>query len=50
VEATPKGYNFQVRVTTGHEHEAKEAQLKKKPNRLGLMVLKLLGLRPKAKG
>jgi hypothetical protein len=44
-EANPKGYNFQVRVTSGHEAAAKEAEMTKKPNRFGMFVLKLLGFR-----
>jgi hypothetical protein len=46
VEANPRGYNFQVPVTDGHEAEAKAAQMKKKPNRIGRFVLALLGYRP----
>ena len=42
-EANPKGYNFQVRVTSGHEAEAKAAEMAKKPNRLGMLIVKLLG-------
>ncbi len=42
-EANPKGYNFQVRVTSGHEVEAKAAEMAKKPNRLGMLIVKLLG-------
>jgi len=42
-EANPKGYNFQVRVTNGHEAEAKAAEMAKKPNRLGMFIVKLLG-------
>jgi hypothetical protein len=42
-EANPKGYNFQVRVTGGHEAEAKAAEMAKKPNRLGMFIVKLLG-------
>ncbi len=42
-EANPKGYNFQVRVTRGHEAEAKAAESAKKPNRLGMLLVKLLG-------
>jgi hypothetical protein len=42
-EANPKGYNFQVRVTHGHEAEAKAAEMAKKPNRLGIFIVKLLG-------
>jgi hypothetical protein len=34
-----------VRVTDGHEAEAKAAQLRKRPNRVGLFLLKMLGLR-----
>jgi hypothetical protein len=45
MEANPKGYNFQVRVTKGHEAEAKAAQRKKRPNRLGKFVLRILGFR-----
>jgi hypothetical protein len=47
VEANPKGYNFQVRVTDGHEAEAKAAQMKKKPNRIGRLLLAMLGYRPR---
>jgi hypothetical protein len=32
-----------VRVTDGHEAEAKAAQLRKRPNRIGLFFLKVLG-------
>jgi hypothetical protein len=45
VEANPKGYNFQVRVTTGHEAEAKTAQRKKRPSRVGKFVLQMLRFR-----
>ena len=34
-----------VRVTDGHEAEAKAAQLRKPPNRIGLLILRLLGFR-----
>lgn len=34
-----------VRVTDGHEAEAKAAQLRKRPNRIGLLFLRLLGFR-----
>jgi hypothetical protein len=34
-----------VRVTDGHEAEAKAAQLRKRPNRIGIFLLKLLGFR-----
>jgi hypothetical protein len=44
-EANPKGYNFQVHVTSGHEAEAKAAELAKKPNRLGMLILRLLGFK-----
>jgi hypothetical protein len=44
-EANPKGYNFQVHVTSGHEAEAKAAELAKKPNRFGMLVLRLLGFK-----
>jgi hypothetical protein len=37
------GRNYHV--TGGHEKEAEAAELAKKPNRLGLLVLRLLGLR-----
>jgi hypothetical protein len=47
VEANPRGYNFQVHVTDGHEAEAKAAQMKKKPNRLGRLFLAMLGYRPR---
>jgi hypothetical protein len=46
-EANPKGYNFQVTVTSGHEAEAKAAEMAKKPNRLGMVVVRWLGLKPK---
>jgi hypothetical protein len=45
VEANPKGYNFPVHVTKGHEHEAVEAQRRQKPSRIGKLILKLLGFR-----
>jgi hypothetical protein len=45
VEANPKGYNFPVHVTTGHEHEAMETQRRKKPSRVGRLVLKMLGFK-----
>jgi hypothetical protein len=45
VEANPKGYNFAVHVTKGHEQEAQEAQRRKKPSRLGRLVLKVLGFK-----
>ncbi len=45
MEANPKGYNFAVHVTKGHEAEAMAAQRKRKPTRIGLFVLKLLGFR-----
>jgi hypothetical protein len=34
-----------IRVTDGHEAEAKAAQLRKRPNRIGLFFLRMLGLR-----
>jgi hypothetical protein len=34
-----------IRVTDGHEAEAKAAQSRKPPNRIGLFCLRLLGLR-----
>jgi hypothetical protein len=34
-----------IRVTDGHETEAKAAQLRKRPNRIGLFFLKVLGFR-----
>lgn len=37
------GRNYHV--TGGHEREARAAQLAKPPNRLGLLVLRLLGFR-----
>ena len=37
--------NFPVHVTKGHEAEAKEAQLRKPPSRLGTWVLRRLGYR-----
>jgi hypothetical protein len=47
MEANPKGYNFSVHVTKGHESEAREAQRKKRPSRIGKLVLKMLGFRGK---
>jgi hypothetical protein len=41
-EANPNGYNFQVTVTSGHEAEAKAAEMAKKPNRLGMFIVNLL--------
>jgi len=43
--ANPRGYNFQVTVTNGHEAEAKAAEMAKKPNRLGMYIVRLLGLK-----
>ncbi len=40
---SPKGDNFPVHVTRGHEAEAKEAQLRKPPSRLGTWILRRLG-------
>ena len=37
-----------IRVTDGHEAEAKAAQLRKRPNRIGLMFIRVLGYRGKA--
>ena len=34
-----------IRVTDGHEAAAKAAQLRKRPNRIGLFFLKVLGFR-----
>lgn len=34
-----------IRVTDGHEADAKAAQLRKRPNRIGLFFLKILGFR-----
>ena len=45
MEANPKGYNFPVHVTKGHEREAMEAQRRKKPSRIGKLILKVLGFR-----
>jgi hypothetical protein len=45
VEANPKGYNFPVHVTKGHEQEAMEAQRQKRPSRVGKIFLKLLGFK-----
>ena len=47
VEANPGRYNFQVGVTDGHEAEAKAAQMKKEPNRIGRLLLAMLGYRPR---
>jgi hypothetical protein len=35
-----------VRTTNGHEAEAKAAQMRKKPSRIGMFVLKILGYQP----
>jgi hypothetical protein len=43
VKASPKGDNFPVHVTRGHETEAREAQLRKPPSRLGTWILRRLG-------
>ena len=48
MEANPKGYNFSVHVTNGHEREAMEAQRRKKPSRIGKLVLKVLGFKGEA--
>lgn len=42
------GLRNPVRVTDGHEAEAKAAQLRKPPNRFGLFVLRVLGFRGQA--
>jgi hypothetical protein len=34
-----------IRVTDGHEAEAKAAQLRRRPNRIGIFLLKALGFR-----
>jgi hypothetical protein len=34
-----------IRVTDGHEAAAKAAQLRKRPNRIGLFFLRVLGFR-----
>jgi hypothetical protein len=34
-----------IRVTDGHEADAKAAQLRKNPNPIGLLFLKVLGFR-----
>jgi hypothetical protein len=34
-----------ILVTDGHEAEAKAAQLRKRPNRVGLFLLRVLGFR-----
>jgi hypothetical protein len=43
--ANPRGYNFQVRVTSDHEAEAKAAEMAKRPNRLGMFIVRCLGLK-----
>jgi hypothetical protein len=45
VEAYPNRENFAVHVTKGHEAEAIVAQRRKKPSRIGMFMLKLLGFR-----
>jgi hypothetical protein len=43
-----RGYStFNYHVTGGHEAEAREAELRKKPSRLGMLILRLLGYRGK---
>ncbi|MDA8312745.1 MAG: hypothetical protein M0Z46_19475 [Actinomycetota bacterium] len=37
------GLRNRVRVTDGHEAQAKAAQLRKPPGRIGLFILRLLG-------
>ncbi|MGH8987212.1 MAG: hypothetical protein ACRDXC_01255 [Acidimicrobiales bacterium] len=39
------GLRNPVRVTDGHEAEAKAAQLRKPPSRIGLFFVRLLGFR-----
>ena len=46
-KANPKGYNFQVTVTSGHEAEVKATGMTKKPNRFGMLIVKLLGSKGK---
>jgi hypothetical protein len=43
LKANPKGSNFPVHVTRGHEAEAREAQLRKPPSRFGTWILRRLG-------
>ena len=43
--ANPKGYNFPVDVTKGHECEAMETQQLKKRSRVGKLVLKVMGFK-----
>jgi hypothetical protein len=41
-----QGYTgFSNHVTGGHEAEAYEAEMSKKPNRFGMLILRLLGYR-----
>jgi len=41
-----RGYStFNYHVTGGHEAEAREAEMRKRPSRLGMFVLRLLGYR-----
>jgi hypothetical protein len=47
VEASPKGYKVQVRASDAHEAEAKAAPMKKEPNRIGRLLLAMLGYRPR---
>jgi hypothetical protein len=50
VKAKPRsGDNFPVHITRGHEAEAKEAQLRKRPSRLGTWILRRLGYRGEIK-
>jgi hypothetical protein len=45
MEANPKGYNFPVHVTKGHEQEAMDEQRRKKPSRIGKFALRWLGFK-----
>jgi hypothetical protein len=50
VKAKPKsGDNFPVHVTRGHEAEAREAQLRKPPSRVGAWILRSLGYKGEIK-
>ena len=50
VKSRPKsGDNFPVHMTRGHEAEAREAQLRKPPSRVGTWILRRLGYKGEIK-
>ena len=42
-KANPRGYNFTISTTRGHETQAKRALYKKSPNRFGMWLIRVLG-------